>query len=524
MSSIDTTLNSLSESNTTDDVFGLFIQFLVASITGIVAIVAFTVLRPKNKKVYQPNFYVLDQDKQPPKLSYSFKWIMELIRIDDETIVKSSGVDGLLTIKVLRMFFNIFIILTPVCLIILVPIHLTQKANNVDPKSLSAISVLSLTKSPNYLYAHTAIMYFIALVVFYFTVNMWNTYILIRQKYVHDYYNQAKTVFYTGVVHNKKPHAIDQHVYNKYNLPCTGILLNDPSNLIKLFDRYNNKLSKLEIFCHEHPDRPEEALRMIEGLKTIKNQINEEQHRGMTSINYLPSGFGIFRTPKDAYSASKKSLLRSSEYTPYHAVDVKDILWNNVKMGPAEIKSRRMLGRVLTFALVCFWLIPIIFLTPLTDLTTLSKYLPFVVTLINDYPKLAAVIQAVLTPLLLKLLLIFIPDIFYAIASLQAEPTNTEVQKSTLRKLFAFFIVGYYLLFTLSSSVWTLYSRLSDINSVSSGYSVFQQMIVNIGYAVSKQGIYWINWMTLNGPGILYSYRKYPYRFGSFYSIFVDQV
>eukprot|EP00834_Sanchytrium_tribonematis_P000477 NODE_9_length_64580_cov_1.431941.p4 type:complete len:861 gc:universal NODE_9_length_64580_cov_1.431941:53026-50444(-) len=497
---IDDTLNSLQDSNSqANDLFGVFIQFLFASITGIAAILAFTLLRPKNKKIYQPNYYVLKEEKHPPKLSFTFKWIYELIRLDDDIIVNTSGVDGLLTIKVLRMFLKLFLILTPVCLIVLIPIHLSGKRVGVNA-DLNNISLLTLVGSPDYLYAHTAIMYFITGLVFYFTVNMWHYYITVRQRYVTNFYNTSKLVFYTGISNKNKPFVIDRHVYKKHNIQCTGILLSDPSELVKLFAKYNANLSKLEKFCHENPDNPDVAIRMIDDLTNLKQTIFDQQQKGLTSIQYLPSGFGIFRDPEDAYEASSKSILRSSEWTPYHAVDVNDIVWNNVKMVPAEIKSRRLIGRLLTLGLVCFWMIPIIFLAPLTDLHVLSGYLPFIATLVSDYPKFAAFIQSVLTPLLLKLLLIFIPDIFYFIANLQAEPTNTEIQKATMRKLFSFFIIGYYLLFTLSGSIWSL-TQFKTVTSAQAAYETFNKFTISIAYNVANKGIYWINWLTLNGPG-----------------------
>eukprot|EP00835_Amoeboradix_gromovi_P000195 NODE_7_length_48057_cov_0.322240.p3 type:complete len:791 gc:universal NODE_7_length_48057_cov_0.322240:47513-45141(-) len=497
MSSVDEIFKSLQAGSTTDDVFGLFLQFLLASVTGIAAIVAFTVLRPRNKKVYQPNFYVLENEKHPPILSYSFKWIYQLFTLDDNVILTTSGVDGLLTIKVLLMFLKMFLILTPVCLVILIPIH----SMGISRNSLLSISLLSVINTPDYLYAHVVIMYFISAVVSYFTINMWHYYIKIRLLNCDNFYNQSKTVFYTGITNKNKPHCIGQHIYNKFGVACTGILLNDPSFLIKLFDQYNTLLGKLEQYCHDNPDNPHRAVTMINDLTVLKSKIHDEQLLGMTSINYLPSGFGIFHNPTDAYKCSGKSILRSASWTPYHAVDVNDIVWNNVKMSSNEIKSRRLLGRVLSIGFIFFWLIPIIFLAPLTRLSVLTQYVPFIAPLLSDYPKFAAFIQSVLTPLLLKLLLLFIPDIFYFIANLQAEPTNSEIQKSSLRKLFLFFILGYFMLFTFSTSIWFLVSKLQSISNVESFVTVLNAWTANMAEAIIYQGIYWINWFTLNGPG-----------------------
>ena len=487
---ISSVFASLQQGNTTDDVFGLFIQFLLASITGIVAIIAFTVLRPRNKKVYQPNFYILD--KAPPTLSYSIKWIYELFILDDQTILNSSGLDGLLTIATLKMFLHIFLILTPIIMIILIPIHL--QGNNALPGSLSSISIMAIIGNPEFLYAHTAIMYFITIVVSYFTINMWHYYIQIYHQHVPA--NQSKTIFYTGINNKHKAHPIEHFVYDKYKVQCTGILLNDPTPLIVLFDKYNDLLNKLDKVT-----LPDPALALIKDLKELKYLIKQQQLKGMTSINYLPSGFAIFNNSTSAYNCSKKGLLRNAQYTPYHAVNVNDVVWSNVNKSPPIIKSRRFLARCLSLLLICCWVVPIIFLAPLTNLYVLQSYIPSVTTLLVNYPKLSAFIQSVFTPLLLKLLLLFMPDLFYFISNFQLEPTNTEIQKACFRKLFAFFIIGYYVLFTFSISIWFLINQIQTVHDYTSLKTVFNAWTLHVANAVTMQGIFWVNWLTLNGPG-----------------------
>ncbi|KAF3010048.1 hypothetical protein E8E13_011522 [Curvularia kusanoi] len=138
---------------------------------------------------------------------------------------------------------------------------------------------------------------------------------------------------------------------------------------------------------------------------------------------------------------------RTVEVNPNH------VLWDNLTMKWWE-RYLRMFGViVLIAALIVFWGIPVSFTGALSQVSELTKQLPFL-NFLNDQPDwLLSFIQGVLPPLFLAILFAVLPLILRFLAGVTGTTTSGERELLVQNFYFAFVFVQLFLVVSLSTGI-----------------------------------------------------------------------
>ncbi|KAJ3326121.1 hypothetical protein HDU76_012989 [Blyttiomyces sp. JEL0837] len=107
------------DSNT--DLKSVLISFGVQTAIAFGLIIAFSILRPSNKVVYQPRLKFAPEEKRPQPIGPApTAWIAPVLKADSSRAVKLLGLDAVMFLKFVKFLFHLFLILSlmgiPMCI------------------------------------------------------------------------------------------------------------------------------------------------------------------------------------------------------------------------------------------------------------------------------------------------------------------------------------------------------------------------------------------------------------------------
>ncbi|RDA94711.1 hypothetical protein CP533_6775 [Ophiocordyceps camponoti-saundersi (nom. inval.)] len=102
----------------------LEVQLILSLILGISALIAFCILRPRWPALYSARKRRLDADMAPPALSNTcFGWIPHLLRVTDEQVLASAGLDAFVFLAFFKMSIRLFMTMAFFAVVVLWPIN-----------------------------------------------------------------------------------------------------------------------------------------------------------------------------------------------------------------------------------------------------------------------------------------------------------------------------------------------------------------------------------------------------------------
>ncbi|KAF4589728.1 Calcium permeable stress-gated cation channel 1 [Ophiocordyceps camponoti-floridani] len=102
----------------------LEVQLILSLILGVSALVAFCILRPRWPALYSARKRRLEADMAPPALSNSsFGWIPHLLRVTDEQVLASAGLDAFVFLSFFKMATRLFMAMSFFAVVVLWPIN-----------------------------------------------------------------------------------------------------------------------------------------------------------------------------------------------------------------------------------------------------------------------------------------------------------------------------------------------------------------------------------------------------------------
>ncbi|PFH63423.1 hypothetical protein XA68_10013 [Ophiocordyceps unilateralis] len=102
----------------------LEVQLILSLILGVSALVAFCILRPRWPALYSARKRRLDADMAPPALSNScFGWVPHLLRVTDEQVLASAGLDAFVFLAFFKMATRLFMTMSFFAVVVLWPIN-----------------------------------------------------------------------------------------------------------------------------------------------------------------------------------------------------------------------------------------------------------------------------------------------------------------------------------------------------------------------------------------------------------------
>ncbi|KAG6918385.1 hypothetical protein DXG01_014786 [Tephrocybe rancida] len=209
-------------------------------------LVAFTLLRPWFKAIYEPRTYVPPPSKRVEPLSESLLlWPIAVFKADYRDIIRTNGMDAYFFVRFLRMMTRVFLPIWFFSWAILMPVNSVHTRNG-SADGLDQFTFGNVAKDKQNRYAaHIILVYFFTAWIFYNIRREMKAFVIKRQQHLispaHAKSVQANTLLVTGI---PAKYLSKDALYNIFNdLPggVKKVWIN--RNLKELPDIYDRRLA-----------------------------------------------------------------------------------------------------------------------------------------------------------------------------------------------------------------------------------------------------------------------------------------
>jgi hypothetical protein len=212
------------------------------------------------------------------------------------------------------------------------------------------------------------------------------------------------------------------------------------------------------------------------------------------SNNLTNTTYATFQTMGDAHICSRIITGTEPRWQVFPAPNPKEVYWRNHTPNVGSITRRMMfiLGIIIFFCLIVFWIIPVAAATGLSNLQTIASIPGFgaLVTFAASNAIVKSIIEGFLPQLVIIIFYIILIPLIGLLVNKTFFPLNrTEKIRSVMTIYFTFKIVNIYCAGLLTNSFWTIIDKLETI--------VAQPIVlINLlGEAVPAQAIFFINYI-----------------------------
>lgn len=505
----------------------------------ILITVLFSFLRPRNSVVYAPKLKYADEKHAPPEIGKGlFAWFGPVTRTKEAQLVDKLGMDGTVFLRFTRMCRNIFLVLSLISVVILIPANTAGK-NKGGIKGDANKIFLAMTPQfmkQDVLWTHVISAYLINIVVVFF---LWRNYIAVtrlrRQYFVSADYLMSlhsRTLLITDIPRSVRtdegilrlldsfgkntalpraaigrnvkelPDLIEEHektvrelesVLSKYlknpdNLPSTRPTMK-PSKKY----RTNNAVNKVDAI-----DYLAERIRELEGeILHVRDSIDKR--------NPMPYGFASYEKIEDAHSVAWETKKKHPQGTTVRmAPRPTDLIWKNLPLTKKAGRWKRFVVNFWISLLTVVWIVPnaliAIFLSNLNNLALVWR--DFRENFERHRATWSAV-QGIASPALMSLVYLILPIIFRRLFIRAGDTTKTSRERHVTTKLYAFFVFNNLIIFSVFSTVWAFIAAVINRESNQSVWDAIrtERFTSNMMYGLSTVSPFWLTWLLQRNLG-----------------------
>ncbi|KAI8054557.1 hypothetical protein BDF22DRAFT_619123, partial [Syncephalis plumigaleata] len=469
-------------------------------VLGAILYLVFCILRPRNRNIYAPRTYLVEESKRSPALPTGpFAWILPILKTPEEELLHKIGLDAYMFLRFLRMAIRVFIVLTFFGMVILIPLN----AANI-PVTLQIKGDGTVFKTPkdgldrltmgNIPESHTArlwghLVVFIGFIGFilYTLVTEIKMYALLRHRYLtsreHRREPRSVTLLVTGIPQVLLSEARLFEIFDSFPGGVSKVVLaRNPGGAVGKYNTRNGAALSLEaaecnyILSGERPStRTKTGLPVpIPGLADTEDAIKysrarlleaeralEEERGKKKGTDHQPSAFIIFNTQRGAQVAaqtvlSSKPLHMSEKWIEVHPDDV---IWSNLTVGGIFRWGRRTISVAACTALIICWMIITFLVTSVANISKITELIPGLKGILN-HPNIVSAVQGILPPVVLAVLMMVLSFILLRLSIFEGTPLHTSIQISLIHKYFFFLVVNVLLVVSFSGGILASLERI----------------------------------------------------------------
>ncbi|KAJ8076597.1 hypothetical protein PM082_001020 [Marasmius tenuissimus] len=505
------------------------------SVISVVTVLAFNLLRPKNKIIYEPKVKYHVGDKPPPRISDSLcGWLPPLVRTKEPELLDKVGLDAVTFLRFNRLVRWLFTGITVLTCGILIPINITYNLKNVESERRDFLSMLTIRDvAGDILYAHVAVTYLITFLIIGVVYYHWKKVIALRlawfrsPEYMQSFY--ARTLAVTEV---PKKYQSDQGLREIFNTvqmpyPTTSVHIGRRvGRLPELIDFHNDTVRELEQYLVRYlkggrvgKKRPtirtgatcgmggtkrdaidyytEKLKRTEAAIEEYRNQIDtrKAEKYGFASLAAVPYAHIVARKLEGKHPKGTDITL---------APNPKDIIWENMSKTSGELRSKRTIGFV-WLILVCFFnTVPLFIISILANLNQIKDipHLEFLNSWSESSPSTFAIVSGVLPPAVSGIFGFFLPLVMRWLSQFMGALTQSKLDRQVVARYFAFLVISQLVVFTLIGVIFqyvNLVVHLVGKKSFSEIISKFNTLPGIINSTYINQSSYWLTFFPLRG-------------------------
>lgn len=504
------------------------------TVISVATVVAFNVLRPKNKVIYEPKVKYHDADKKPPRISDSvLGWLPPLFRTQEPELIEKIGLDAVTFLRFTRLMRTLFAAIALTCCVILLPIDVSYNLKHVPSSGRDVLSVLTIRDvQGSYLFAHVAVTYLISGLVMFFVWQNWKVMVHLRREwfrspeYIQSFY--ARTL---AIMHVPKSRQSDEGIRKIFEdvqvpYPTTTVHIGRKvGKLPELVEYHNTTVRELEQIlvtylkggkiAKERPtiriggflgmggtkkdaiDFYTAKLKRTEGaIESLRHDLDSRQaeNYGFASMAAVPYAHTVANMLRNKHPKGTDITL---------APNPKDIIWANMNKSPVEVFQKRVIGFLL-LVLVCFFnTIPLFVISILANLSSISTYVGFLRTWSTSSPSSFAFVSGVLPPAISAFFGFFLPIIMRYLTRFQGALTHSRLDRAVIARYFAFLVISQLVIFTL---IGVGFIAVEQVVVEVGSHTSFDDIINNLHSLPQKinstyinQSSYWLTFFPLRG-------------------------
>lgn len=507
--------SSSSSADTSSSTSAFVTTFIVNQITAVCFFTAFTLLRTKFKRVYQPrtlpDLQTITEEERinEPPTGY-FAWLPYLINKPHSFLLQHCGIDGYFFLR----YMAIFISFSFISACILFPILLPVNASNGN--NLSGFEILSYANVKNIkrLYTHVFMSWLVYILFMFLLYKELYHYMVFRHAIqttpLYDGLLSSRTVILTELNDNLSMEGELEKIYPQVH---KIIFAHDLKELIAKCDERSADFTKLESTLNsvindavaKQHNKSEEKLNKLynnnqkpkDELETyipwkklpthrlgkwyippitkwfpsrrkvqtiqycetniakLNNEIHDLQQDWQFDTKRLPAVFLIFENQSDAqkcFQSVTTILGRFSFGKKFIGVAPEDINWSNLNLTSWQRYIKFVGANAFLVAMIIFWAIPVAVVGCISNINFLTTKVPFL-KFINNLPNfLLGLITGLLPTIALAILMSFVPPIIMKASSISGSLTSEETKNFTQKWFYAFQVIQVFFVTTLSSS------------------------------------------------------------------------
>ncbi|KAI8149477.1 hypothetical protein BJV82DRAFT_708350 [Fennellomyces sp. T-0311] len=284
---------------------GLTTQLIVCAGTGLLCFLTFCFLRTRWTVIFAPRLNM--KRHKPKELPNSFfGWIIPLIRVNEQEIMDTVGLDAVVMLQFIAMAVKLFSICSFFGIVTLVPISVTignvTSSANVTSSQMDRLAITVLEDESPYLIAYLFFTYFFCFLTFFFLNQNFRSFVANRSQYLLRMSKtlSCRTVVVTGVPRPLRSDAQLAEYYNNLGIgpvesaeivrhihQLNGLLKKRAHALQKLEEAYVKYWGNPCKLPDYDPDRILDDVHLFQRVDrqvTIMTEEKHQQHENMTFL------------------------------------------------------------------------------------------------------------------------------------------------------------------------------------------------------------------------------------------------
>ncbi|KAJ7125115.1 hypothetical protein C8R44DRAFT_618715 [Mycena epipterygia] len=515
----------------------VYSQILLMSVVSVATVLAFNLLRPKNKIIYEPKVkYHTDDSKRPPKIDDSLcGWLPPLIHTKEPELVDKIGLDAAVFLRFGRLMRWLFTGIAGLSCGILIPINVIYNLKNTPSKDRDILSMMTIRDvGGNVLFVHVAVTYLITFLIMFCVYVHWKQMVKLRRawfrspEYLGAFYARTLTVLH--VPKSNQTDAGIKEIFDSVRVPypTTSVHIGRKvGKLPELIEYHNETVRELETHLVKYlrggkigKRRPTVRIGGSCGCGGTKKDAiefyTEKLKRTEAAIEdyrlhfheHKPENYGFASMAAVPYAHVVAKILGNKHPKGTDialAPNPKDIIWENMNKSDAEIARKRTMGFV-WLAVVCFFnTIPLFVISILANLASLTAYVPFLESWQSSSKNTFAIVSGVLPPAVSGIFGFFLPIIMRRLSRYMGALTNSRLDRAVVARYFTFLVISQLFIFTL---IGVIFQSVEHI-VLSIGKKSFQEIISNLDNTclnqfTVNQSSYWLTFFPLRGFLVLF--------------------
>jgi hypothetical protein len=426
-----------------------------------------------------------------------FAWVKPVINTREAQLVETVGLDAAIFLRFTKMCRNIFIFLSIIGCLVMIPVNVTQSKEPSDSTASSTFNMMTPLniKNPTAIWSQVVCAWAFDLIVAFFLWRNYRAVRTLRRKYFESSEYQrslhARTLMITDIPPNGRTDEGILRLTDIVNptaaLPRAAIGRNvrDLPSIIKEHEEVVRELESVLAKYLKNPDRlpakrptirpprrqrskhPGGKVDAIDYLTVRIRVLEEEIKHGRASIdrrNAMPYGFASWDNIEHAHAVAWNARRKSPEGTTVTlAPRPSDLIWENLPLTKSARKWKRLVNFVWVTCLTLVWIVPngliAIFLS---NLSNLGLVWPDFQRSLEANPNVWAAVQGIASPALTSLVYLALPVIFRRLSIQGGSKTKTSRERHVLGHLYAFFVFNNLVVFSLFSVAWYFVSFVVD--------------------------------------------------------------